>query len=323
MKNEPTFVKKTIGIIIPVFNEAENIEQLNDALQQIFTSMHSYAFELLFIDDGSKDESWNIITSLMKKDSNISALKFSRNFGYQAALTAGYDTIKGIDAVITMDADLQHPPSLIPEMIATWEKGYSIVYARRRGRNDTFFKKITARIYSSMLNAITEVKIPEGISDFRLIDNQVLQAIKQCREQSRYLRGLIAWTGFAFTFVDFNQPARLKGNTQSWFKLIKMAADGLASFSLFPLKIAAFVGIFAIITGFIMLGIITIDALFFKGYYPLFKWLVTIIYIFIGILFILLWILGEYIGRLFEQQENRPLYIIAQQYIKLRGQDNV
>ncbi len=307
--------KKLISIILPIFNEEKNIPLIYNALKKIFSTLtNKYDYEVIMIDDGSTDSSWNKIVSLAQTDSRIKAISFSRNFGYQAVLTAGYNMCLG-NAIITMDSDFQHPPFLISKLIAQWEKGFKIVYARRLNREDTFFKKLTARAYHSLLDKISDIKIPNNISDFRLLDQQVLNEIKKCNEKARYLRGLIAWTGFEFTFVDYKQPARINDATKyTWAKLIKIAFDGIASFSLFPLKIAAYIGLLVITTGSLMLGVITVDSLFFQGNYPLFKWLVTVIYIFIGILFILIWLLGEYIGRIYEEIKQRPLYIIKERY---------
>jgi dolichol-phosphate mannosyltransferase len=210
-----------------------------------------------------------------------------------------------------MDTDLQDPPELIIPMLEKWKQGYQIVYARRIDRKEGFFKRKTAQWYYKFLGYVSDIIIPRNVGDFRLIDKQVLHSIRQCREKSRYLRGMVAWAGFRNTFVDFARPNRTNGATgYSWSKMIRLAFDGLTGFSLFPLKIAAFVGLFVIITGILMFSYITIDAFFFKVNYPLFKWLVTVIYIFMGVQFLLLWIIGEYIGRIFEQQKGRPLYIV-------------
>jgi glycosyltransferase involved in cell wall biosynthesis len=304
---------KLISIIIPAYNEEQNIpvvyQQVSLTLQ---TLAPTYDYEFIFINDGSKDHTWEKINDLAQTDAHVKGINFSRNFGHQIALSAGYDVAKG-DAIISMDADLQDPPTLLLEMINAWEKGFDIVYARRINRDDGFLKKLTALWYYKFLDAVAEVKIPRNVGDFRLIDKKVLNELKRCREKSRYLRGMVAWTGFKHTFVDFVRPNRLSGMTgYTWKKMFRLAFDGLTGFSLFPLKIAAYVGVFVIITGAAMFCGITIDA-FIKGvHYPLFKWLVTIIYIFMGVLFLLLWLIGEYIGRIYEQQKDRPLYIVEE-----------
>lgn len=299
-----------VSIILPIYNEEHNIPLVYTELNKILNSLKDCSYEIIFVNDGSRDASWQKITELAQHDTHVKALTFSRNFGHQMGLTAGYDHATG-DVIISMDADLQDPPSLVPAMIKQWQKGASIVYARRIDRNDTFLKRITAKLYYRFLGHISDVTIPRNVGDFRLIDKKVLQYLQQCREKSRYLRGMVAWSGFDFAYVDFNRPNRHAGTTgYTWSKMIKLAFDGVTGFSLFPLKLAAFVGIFVIITGTLMFVYITWDAAFNKIYYPLFKWLVTIIYIFMGVQFLLLWLLGEYIGRIFEQQKGRPLYII-------------
>jgi len=301
---------KKVSIIIPIYNEEGNIKKLYETLYPILESLNFYRFELIFVNDGSKDSSLRLLKEIARRDSRIKVLSFSRNFGHQMALSAGYDYADG-EAIITMDADMQDPPELICALLQKWENGFNIVYARRSDRSDSFLKKCTAHIYYKLLDAVSDVSIPRNVGDFRLIDKKVAQELKQSREKSPYLRGLVAWTGFSHTFIDFKRPNRNQGITgYTWKKMFKLAFDGLTGFSLFPLKIAAFMGMFVIGTGVAMFTYITIDALMFKVHYPLFKWLVTIIYIFMGIQFLLLWLIGEYIGRIFEQQKGRSLYII-------------
>lgn len=299
-----------ISVIIPIFNEEKNIGLLYQELRTIIDSLPQFSFEIIFVNDGSKDNSWLLIEQLIKQDPIIRAIKFSRNFGHQAALSAGYNNAKG-GAIITMDADLQDPPELIPLMLNKWEYGAKIVYARRADRKDSFLKRISAIWYYKLLDSISDVTMPRNVGDFRLIDKQVLLHIKEFPEKFPYLRGTVAWLGFSYDFVDFKRPNRMHGTTgYTWSKMIQLAFNGVTNFSLFPLKLSAFIGIFVIITGLAMFTYITVDALFFKVHYPLFKWLVTTIYIFMGIQFLLMWIIGEYIGRIFEQQKNRPLYVI-------------
>lgn len=307
----------TISVVVPVFNEEKNIPLLYDAVTDI---LHNYDYELIFVDDGSSDQSWRVLQTYAAYDERIKILKLSRNFGHQAALMAGYDHACG-DAIISMDADLQDPPALIADMIHAWKQGSAIVYARRKNRDDGFLKKLTASWYYWLLNQVSDVNIPRNVGDFRLIDKQVLRVLLQSKEKASYWRGMVAWTGFSHTFIDFERPNRHAGVTgYTWKKMFKLAFDGITGFSLFPLKIAAFVGVFVIISGCAMFAYITIDALFFKIHYPLFKWLVTIIYIFLGVNFLLLWLLGEYIGRIYEQERGRPLYIVVE---KKNVKDNV
>ena len=303
--------RPTISIILPIFNEEQNIPLIYQELTTVLQSLN-YEYEIIFINDGSKDSSWQKITELTKRNKHIKGLNFSRNFGHQVALSAGYDNALG-NIIITMDADLQDPPSLIPQMIEQWQKGTQIVYARRTDRKDTFLKRITANCYYKLLDHISDVHIPRNVGDFRLIDKKVLSYLKECHEKAPYLRGMVAWSGFTDAFVDFKRPNRVSGKTgYTWAKMLKLAFDGVTGFSLFPLKLAAFIGIFVIITGSLMFLYISVDTFLHDVYYPLFKWLVTIIYIFMGVQFLLMWLLGEYIGRIFEQQKGRPLYLVAE-----------
>jgi polyisoprenyl-phosphate glycosyltransferase len=307
-------MRQQISIILPIFNEEENILILYKELKSILAALQDkYDYEFIFINDGSRDRSWPILKDLASKDPCIKAISFGRNFGHQIALTAGYDVARG-NAIISMDADMQDPPSLLLDMIKEWENGAHIVYARRVDRKDSFLKRLTAKLYYKFLDLISDVKIPRNVGDFRLIDQKVLKTLNQCREKARYFRGMVAWTGFSHTFLDFTRPNRVAGSTgYTWKKMFKLAFDGMTSFSMFPLKLAAYVGVFVITTGSLMFLYITFDALLNRVNYPLFKWLVTIIYIFMGIQFLLLWFLGEYIGRIHDQQKGRPLYVISEE----------
>lgn len=306
-------MKKMVSIIIPVFNESAVLHKLYDALQQIIQEIEKkYNYELIFVDDGSKDGSWEILKELALLNNHIKIISFSRNFGHQMALTAGYDSAIG-DALITIDADLQDPPSLILSLIDKWEKGFYIVYARRVARKDSYLKKFVAHVYYALLHLVADVSIPRNVGDFRLIDKIVLQSIQSVRETTRYWRGMIAWTGFTHTFVDFERDERAGGSPgYTWKKSFQLGFDGITGFSSFPLKIAAFVGCFVIATGSLMFGYITYDALINNVRYPLFKWLTTTIYIFMGVQFLLMWLIGEYIGRIYTQQKQRPLYLIKE-----------
>ncbi len=301
---------KKISIVIPMYNEEANIFSMYSRLCLITKSLPDYIFEFICINDGSRDATWQCIQTIALQDDRVKGISFSRNFGVQMALTAGHDHATG-DAIITIDADLQDPPELITDMIKAWEEGHYIVYARRMSRNDGFLKDLTASLYYKLLTAVADVPIPENVGDFRLIDRAVLNQINTCRERYRYWRGMVAWTGFKHTFVYFTRPERVAGQTgYTWLKLLKLAFDGITSFSMFPLKLAAYSGVFVIATGMCMFVYISCDAFLFGARYPLFKWLVTIIYIFMGVQFLLMWLLGEYIGRMHDEQKQRPLYII-------------
>lgn len=295
---------KLISVILPVFNEAENIPHIYQAVTTIFKNL-SYAYEIIFINDGSRDNSWAIISALSEQDKQIKGINFTRNFGQQMALVAGYDMAQG-DAVITMDCDLQDPPEIIVQLIHHWQQGVPIVYARRNDRKDPWLKCITANWYYKLLDTIADVRIPRHVGDFRLVDKRVVEVLRMCRERSRYMRGLVAWTGFACVFVDFARPERVAGQTAyTWRKLFKVAFDGITAFSLFPVYCAFYLGFL----GSIWFAILILLAIL--GFYSSMIMLWSILALSIGHCY-LLWLLGEYVGRIYEQIKQRPLYIIAE-----------
>lgn len=305
--------KKNISIIIPVYNEQENIPAVYSQVTSIMQSLAAlYDYEFIFINDGSKDASWQLLMQLAKGDDKVRALNFSRNFGHQAALTAGYAHAHG-DAVVTMDADLQDPPSLLVELLNQWEKGADIVYARRIERKDSFLKRWSAFIYYKLLDTVADVRIPRNVGDFRLLDSQVVQRINHMPEHARYLRGLVAWTGFTQAFVDFKRPDRMAGNTgYTWQKMFKLALDGLTGFSTFPLKLALYFGLFLIAASASFFSYLCITSILGTAH-SFIAWGIGAILFCMGIQSFCLWMLGEYIGRMYEQQKGRPLFIVAQE----------
>lgn len=307
---------KKVAIIVPVYNEEKNVPLLYRQLCAICAHINEIEWKFIFVDDGSSDASWSILTGLAMQDNRIEALSFSRNFGYQMALLAGYDAAVGVDACITMDADLQHPPHVIGDLIKKWQEGYAIVYAQRTYRKESFLRKVTGNFYYKLLQKVAEVPLPADVSDFRLIDAAVHKIIMQCRDREPYLRGTIAWAGFSHTFVFFDPVERLHGvSGYNWKKLFKLAFDGITQLSRFPLMVAAYVGVFVIITATLMLSYLAYNALFYETDYLLFKWLIVVVYGATGVQFLLMWLLGEYIGRIYIQLRDRPLYVI-QSHIK-------
>ncbi len=304
-------MKKLISIVIPVYNEEKNIPYLyEETARALEPLLPSYDYEFLFINDGSTDASWREIYDLAQKDNQVKGLNFSRNFGQQTALTAGLKIAAG-DFIVTMDCDLQDPPSLIPAMIKKAEQGADIVYARRIKNYTGFFKKITADIYYYLLEKIANIKIPRDVGDFRLLSKRVLKILNNCPERSRYLRGLIAWLGFNYEFVDFERPERQKGfSGYSLKKMLTLAFDGFTGFSTFPLQIAKYLGGISLSLG--LAGLLLMIALSFAKWeiYPIWVYLIVILFIFSGFQFIILWIIGEYIGRIYDEEKSRPPYII-------------
>ena len=302
-------IKNKISIVLPVFNEEGNLPILYKNLSSVVKKI-SASYEIIFINDGSSDSSLTILETIVRKDKRVKYINFSRNFGHQVALSAGLESASG-DAIITMDSDLQDPPELIPELVAQWEKGYDIVYAHRKDRKDKLFKKYTAILYYKILHRFSDVHMPRNVGDFRLISKRVLQIINEMPEKARYLRGMVAWVGFNHTFVDFERPNRVHGKTNYTFdKMVRLAMDGIINFSLMPLKVGFLLGVISIVTGMLFLIYMITDTIIHKTNYPLFKFLVVVNLVFLGLIFILLWLVGEYVGRIYEEKKGRPLYIV-------------
>lgn len=292
-----------ISIVIPCYNEEKNIDTIYKELQKIIQNQ-KFDYEILFINDGSTDNTFAKIEQIALQNENIKGISFSRNFGHQMALTAGYDHATG-DAIITMDCDLQDPPHIINELLRKWENGVKIVYARRTNRNDGFFKKITADLYYKFLSFISDIAIPRQVGDFRLIDKKVLDILKKMPERSRYLRGMVAWTGFSHDFIDFERPERFAGQSSyTWKKMFMLALDGITSFSLFPIQAFLFISLFI----FVVFTLFLIYFFIFKNL-PL-SWILLIILFCLGLQSLAFWFFGQYVGRIYEQVRQRPLYII-------------
>lgn len=300
--------RKKISIVIPVYNEQDSLPLVYQEVSLIMDACKdTYASEIIFVDDGSVDNSWKVLEQLAACDSRVQCVKLTRNFGHQMALTAGYDYAHG-DAVITMDADLQDPPPVIVSMIKEWENGAFIVYARRVCRQDSFFKRFTADIYYRFLHAVADVSIPRNVGDFRLLDKRVVHYVRDSKEKVRYLRGMVAWGGFRHAFVDFKRSPRAIGTSgYTLKKMIRLASDGLVNFSTVPLKISGVIGL--------CMTVITMGVGIYKavaGLQVALEWHVLGLYLCAGSQFIVLWFLGEYVGRIYEQQKDRPLYIIEE-----------
>jgi glycosyltransferase involved in cell wall biosynthesis len=302
---------KKLTIVAPAFNEEGGIEDFCRSMDDVLAGLSDrYACELLIVDDGSTDGTRNRVTQLAAENPCIRGVFLSRNFGHQAALTAGISFARG-DAVITMDCDFQDPPELIPKLIEEWEAGNKIVYARRVQRQDTFFKKITAELYYRSLGKLSDVEIPRQVADYRLMDRLAVDELLRLGEHARYLRGMVAWLGFKHTFVDFERPGRIHGETHYPFmKMVRFAMDGILSFSFKPLRLAMWVGLVSMACAGAFLVYMLFDH-FVRGVpYPLFKWLTVILFGFTGAQFMFLWIVGEYVGRIYGDVRRRPLFVI-------------
>lgn len=297
-------------IIIPVYNEEDVIRETYRRLTLVMQSLGE-PYELLFVNDGSEDRTAEIIEVLAETDDSVRLLNFSRNFGHQIAITAGMDYARG-DAIVIIDADLQDPPELIPRMIEKWQEGYEVVYARRvQRKGETLFKKWTASLFYRTLRMMTEVDIPLDTGDFRLIDRKVCDVMHGIREKSRFIRGLISWIGFRQAAIEYIREERFAGKTKYPLKkMLRLAIDGITSFSHKPLKLATYLGLALSLPSFaylvFSLGLKIFTASTISGG----RWLFTLLLLLNGVNFILLGILGEYIGRIYDETKDRPLYIL-------------
>jgi len=303
---------KLISIVIPIYNEEHNIVPLFHAIKESIPK--KYAFEIIFINDGSMDGSLLKIQNLKKEHPEIKLISFTRNFGHQAAIFAGLTYCKG-DAVITMDGDFQDPPDLLPQFIKAWEEGCPLVLGRRKIRTqDSFLKKLTAKTYYHLLAASSNTKSHKHVGDFRLMDKKIVKILLTMPSEAKYIRGIISWLGFNYVYIDYERPARKAGDTKySFSQMFSLALDGLFNFSNLPLKFGLVLGMLSIAMGMLFMGYIIYDTIYNQVVYPLYKWLVVVILMFIGLLFILFWILAEYISRIYNEKQNRPLFIIDEE----------
>lgn len=312
---------KKISLVIPVFNEEENLREFHKRITEVMSN-ESYEYNIIFVDDGSKDGSRAILNELSKKDYHVEAYLLSRNYGHQMAITCGLDNADG-DAVISMDGDLQHPPELIPEMLRLWEQGYEIVQTKRLATEDAgLVKNITSSVYYKIINALSKVEITPGGSDFRLMDRIAVDAFKGYRERARFIRGLVNTLGFNVAELKFVAPARFAG--QSKFNLSKMlnfALDGITAFSNVPLRWAFYLGIVLGFLSLIVLGHVLFVKFFTNDAVPGWATITVSILFFNAIQLMGIGILGEYIGRIFEEIKHRPLYLVAR-HIKTSTKDN-
>jgi dolichol-phosphate mannosyltransferase len=305
-------MKITYSIIAPIYNEKENLPELQRRVTEVMDSTNE-PWELILVDDGSTDGSTEIIRELAKKDERIRPIIFARNFGHQVAVTAGLDYSRG-DAVVIIDADLQDPPELILEMAKKWKEGNEVVFAVRAEREgESWFKLWTASMFYRIIYRITDVKIPLDTGDFRLMDRKVVNVMNQMRERHRFLRGMSAWVGFKQVGVEYKRAARVAGETKYPFKkMFRLAINAVTGFSYFPLQVATFFGFMSASLAIIAIPVVAILRLtnthFFEGQTTT---LVAVLFLG-GVQLISLGILGEYIGRLYDEAKGRPLYIVRE-----------
>ena len=301
--------KKLLSIVSPAYNEAENLDELFSRVLNATRDLN-LEIEFVYINDGSSDNTIDIINKQCEKDNRITVVDLSRNFGKEIALTAGLDHASG-DAVIVIDSDLQDPPELIPKLVKEWLNGYDVVNAKRiKRKGENFLKKVTSYIYYRLLFRLSNIDIPMDTGDFRLLNRNALNALLKLREKHRYMKGLFAWVGFKQKEIEYEREARHKGKTKwNFIGLFNLAFDGITSFSILPLRLASTIGSLAALFGFFYGATIVIKKVFFHEPVAGFTSLVVLITFFGGVQLLSIGIIGEYIGRIFNETKNRPLYI--------------
>lgn len=304
---------KKISILIPCYNEEASLPLLYKELIKLMDFNSNYAWEVLMINDGSKDRTLEIIKNLRKKDNRICYVDLSRNFGKEKAMLAGFDYVTG-DCMVIMDADLQHPPYIVNEMIIRWETGYDDVYAKRKSRGkEPWLRKQFSLLFYKILQKTTKIEILPNVGDFRLLDRKCIESLKQLRETERYTKGMYCWIGYKKTAVEFEQQDRQAGQS-SWnfLSLLSLAIEGIVSFTTFPLKIATLVGIFTSLCAFIYMIYVIIKAILWGDPVSGFPTLLSVILFLGGIQLLALGVIGEYIGRIFHETKGRPVYIVRE-----------
>jgi len=300
-----------LTVVIPAFDEEENIGPMVERLDAAVSGMVD-GLEIIFVDDGSRDDTWREIREAAERDARIRGLRFARNFGHQAAVTAGVDAASG-QAVVLIDADLQDPPEVIPELVEKWRQGYEVVYAQRRTREgETVFKKASASLFYRLLHRVTDVEIPVDTGDFRLMGPRAVQAFRALPERNRFIRGLVSWIGFPQAAVTYHRQARHSGTTKYPFrKMLRFALDALTSFSFLPLRLSTVLGF--LVSGFAFLYILVVLILKAVGISWLgYTSLMASILFLGGVQLVMIGILGEYVARVFDEVKRRPLYLVGE-----------
>ena len=303
---------KRISLVIPMYFEEKVVEECYNRVSKVLKNLNNYEYEIIFINDGSKDKTQEILENISIKDKNVKIISFSRNFGHQAAVTAGLKETTG-DAVIIMDADMQDPPEIIPDMIGLWENGNEVIYGKRKSRKgESKFKLLSAKVFYRFLNVLSDVDIPQDTGDFRLVDKKIVEKMNSLPEHNKFLRGLWSWLGFKQCAYEYERKERFAGKTKYPLKkMLKLASDGIISFSTKPLKMVGILGIISIMISIIIL-IYALISYFCNLNNLSAGWtsLMCTITFFAGVQLLSLWIISEYIGRIYDETKGRPQYII-------------
>jgi len=302
---------KKVTIIVPAYNEEESLPFLYERLEKLMNENTNYEFEILFVNDGSKDKTIDLIKEYREKDKRINYVDFARNFGKEIAMIAGLDYATG-DCVIFIDADLQDPPELIPEMIKYWEEGYDDVYAQRRSRKgETWLKKFTSKMYYRVLQSLTKVPIQKDTGDFRLLDKRCANALRKMRETGRNSKSMFSWIGYKKKAIFYDRDPRVAGSTKwNYAKLINLAIDGITSFTTSPLRISTYIAIPTFLALLVYFIYVIVKCIRLHVAIQAFQAIILLILFFAGIQILLFGIVGEYLGRIFNESKHRPLYLV-------------
>ncbi len=308
--------RKKISILIPAYNEEEVLRHLYERLNKLAGENTNYNFEFLFVNDGSRDKTLEMIKTYAKDDERIAYVNLSRNFGKEIAMIAGLDHVTG-DATVIIDADLQDPPELIPMMISYWEEGFDDVYARRKSRaGESWFKKITSELYYKLLQKSTSIPIQQDTGDFRLLDKRCVEALRQFRESQRNAKGMFSWIGYKKKEIMYDRDPRAAGETKwNYAKLTNLAIEGITSFTTAPLRISSILGAFVSFAAFVYIVYLVIRTVLYGSDLAGYPSMMAVILFLGGVQLLSLGIIGEYIGRIFNETKNRPLYLIEEYHV--------
>lgn len=303
---------KKISVVVPMYNEEEVASECYKKIKDVIYCMSDYDYEFIFVNDGSSDNTLNIIKSIASNDKKVKVISFSRNFGHQNAVSAGLREVSG-DVILIIDADLQDPPDIIPDMVKLWEAGNDIIYGKRKSRaGESYFKIVSAKMFYKALNALSDVNIPQNTGDFRLVDRKVIDVINNMPEHNKFFRGLFGWVGFKQVAFEYERQKRFAGKTKYPLKkMLRLASDGIIGFSTKPLKIVGCIGMLSIIISFFVL-VYSILSYIFKFGNLTSGWasIMVAITFFAGIQLLSMWVMSEYISRIYDENRKRPEYII-------------
>ena len=307
----PAGGRPTVSLVLPIYNEEEVIPELHTRLQEFLTQLALPA-EVVFVNDGSRDKSMEMLRGIAADEPRYSVVSFARNFGHQRAITAGVDFARG-KAVVVMDADLQDPPEVVLEMVAKWREGFDVVYGRRRKRTgETWFKLLTARLFYRVFAAMIPIQVPLDTGDFRLMSRRVILVLRELRETHRFVRGMVAWVGFKQTEVLYDRPGRFAGETKYPLrKMVSFAIDGITSFSVLPLRFATYLGMMMIVASFGVIVWALVAKYVLHQFVQGWTGIMIVVAVFASVQLLMIGILGEYIGRIYEEVKKRPLYIVG------------